>query len=484
MSEIDEIILTETDIREIKKSLLLESFYDFVKYFWHVIISEPFTDNWHIEYLCDELQIVAEWVIRGEEKKYDLIINIAPGTTKSTLISRMLNPFIWANDPSKTIIVNNIDSNNSNEFATTSRDIITSDEYQELFPHVQIRKDVSAKTFYQTTKGGRRYSVTTKGKSKIGKHADLLIDDDPMDFMTAQSEEETKSSIEGFKALQTRKKNKAKTPYILVMQRLSYNDTTAHALKVLPKIKHICLPAENKHNNVIPPELNEKYIDGLLDPVRLSREILKAEKKGLNSSDSPLPEADYEIQYNQLEINEKGLLYTLKYFKPSKLLIAENEKIKISSLDSANDGSDSLSCPYGFLWNDKFYVEGAIFNKDGIKVNKIKLENKLNTFNSLINIIETNGMGGIVYSLLNVLNKLGVNRTRNKLTEIKAYAWIISEYFVFNEENTDPEFLAFLAELMKFPKDGKAKHDDAADSLTLIAMYLFINHRYLFQNAA
>lgn len=60
-------------------------FYYFLRTFWHVIIQEKYKDNWHIRYLCDELQKLSVYIVERQPKPYDLVINTPPGTTKSTI---------------------------------------------------------------------------------------------------------------------------------------------------------------------------------------------------------------------------------------------------------------------------------------------------------------------------------------------------------------------------------------------------------------
>src|SRR5690606_30006658 len=314
----------DAPIHEITAAICQRSLFEFFVEFWEVFNTTPYTHNWHIEYLCDEVQLVIDkYVLERKphisaDKWYtgildniglNTIINVPPGTTKTSIISRAVPAWIWTVDDSKSIMGSTIDDKNATEFATTTRDIIQSEKYQLFFPSVTIRRDVSAKTFYQSANGGRRYSLTTRGKSKTGKHVDIIIEDDPMDYTTAQSPQEAKQCIEGFKAIQTRKKNKEKNPYILVMQRLSNIDTTAHALKSLNNLRHICLPAENVYDNIQPQELESFYVDGLLDPVRLSRKILDNTKKGLNDDTKPISEIAYNIQFNQVSQTTAGLMY-------------------------------------------------------------------------------------------------------------------------------------------------------------------------------
>lgn len=64
------------------RSVCTQSFYRFVQEFWPIVVAEKPHWNWHIEYLCQKLQTMLEDVIAGRPKKYDLIINLPPGSSK------------------------------------------------------------------------------------------------------------------------------------------------------------------------------------------------------------------------------------------------------------------------------------------------------------------------------------------------------------------------------------------------------------------
>ena len=78
----------EIDINQVKAELCRRSFFTFVKEFWDVVIPEVPVYNWHIEYLCNHLQEQAGLIKERKPKRYDTIINIPPGTTKSTICTR------------------------------------------------------------------------------------------------------------------------------------------------------------------------------------------------------------------------------------------------------------------------------------------------------------------------------------------------------------------------------------------------------------
>ena len=70
---------------ELERSVCRDSFFCFLKRFWSIVVPEAPVWNWHIEFICNEMQKLAERVFKGLPKKYDLLINVPPGSTKSTI---------------------------------------------------------------------------------------------------------------------------------------------------------------------------------------------------------------------------------------------------------------------------------------------------------------------------------------------------------------------------------------------------------------
>jgi len=276
------------------------SFYDFVKEFWDVIIPENPVWNWHIKYICDELQIMAERVFKKEDKIYDLIINIPPGTTKSTICSVMYPAWIWTRMPSARIIAGSHTANLSLDLSRKSRLIINSEKYSNTFPEIQLSGDQSTKSYFVNTANGARLA-TMVGGVPTGFHAHFLIVDDPIDPKGATSDAELKASNDWMKeTLSTRKVDKGVAITILIMQRLHEIDPTGDWIKRSNKedLKHINLPAELSESTE-PSEIIPFYKDGLLDPIRLSKKILEQQKRDLG-------EFGYACQFDQTPIPRGG----------------------------------------------------------------------------------------------------------------------------------------------------------------------------------
>jgi phage terminase large subunit-like protein len=277
-------------------------FYFFVQEFWEVIIPEEPVWNWHIEYLCNEMEPVLWRLVRREDKIEDIIINIPPGTSKSTIMSIMLPAFAWAIDPTLRLLLLSYSSDVAMSFSMKCRDIVQSDKYRRYFPGVKIRKDSNSKTEIQNTKHGQIYATGIDG-GITSKHFHYIGIDDPLNPKEAASEKEcANASTVIDSTLPTRKVNKALTVTSLIMQRLSDMDPTAHLLgKKGKKIKHICLPAE-VIDGPKPAELAKYYDGGLLDPVRLTKSMLDELLTDLGS-------ANYAGQISQRPVPAGGLIW-------------------------------------------------------------------------------------------------------------------------------------------------------------------------------
>lgn len=295
------------ELSAIKAERCRRSFYYFVQEFWDVIIRETPVWNWHIEYLCNELQAVAERIKRREPSEYDLVINIPPNSSKSTIVSQMLPVWCWVIDDTMRLLTGAYADTLATRDSVTSRDIIRSDKFRAYFPHIKIKSDGDNKTEYSTQNTGFRYATSTGG-TIVGRHGHLIIIDDPMNPKESPSSVKVESANAWVDYVTTTRKIDNKiTACILVMQRLHEKDPAGHMLKNKARtIKHICLPA-TVSNQVNPPELAEKYVDGLLDAVRLSHKELAVKKSVLGSY-------SYSGQYDQNPAPAEGGIIKKAWF--------------------------------------------------------------------------------------------------------------------------------------------------------------------------
>lgn len=353
----------------IQRELNNRSLFEFFKYFWDVISAEELVANWHIEYLCGELQEELERVGNGEKCLNDVLINIPPGTSKTSIISIMLPVWCWTRWSWMRLITASYSSSLSLESAETARDLIRSEKFKEMYPELQIKADKDTKSNYRIMKvvkkkdgseelirGGNRFS-TSVGGSLTGYHGHVLIVDDPLNPYEAASKQILYTTNHWMDAvLSTRKVDKDVTLTIILMQRLHQNDPSGHWLaKKKTRLKHICLPGDIREDKskLTPPELERYYKDGLLDPVRLS-------DKALNQLLVDLGTFSFAGQIGQDPVPPGGGM-----FKVDQLQIVDNIPLphEIDSIvrywdkaGSQDTGAYTVGCKLAKLKNGKFLV--------------------------------------------------------------------------------------------------------------------------------
>ena len=282
----------EQDPHMITRELCERSLFYFMKEMWGEVSSDEFIPNWHIPYLCAELEDIAERAAANVPRTYDLIINIPPGTTKTITCSIMFPVWCWTKWPRLRFITASYSKDLALETAEYARDLIRSDTFKAIYPDLMIKDDKDTKgnyklmyrKYYEGSKysrmvpGGNRFS-TSVGGTLTGFHGHILIVDDPLNPEQAASEKELEKANRWMsQTLSSRKVNKAVVPTILIMQRLHQNDPTGHWLEKKKKnVKHICLPGEITYydKQLKPKELSEKYVNGLLDATRMPWSVLK-----------------------------------------------------------------------------------------------------------------------------------------------------------------------------------------------------------------
>ena len=274
------------------KVLTKNKLFYFIKYFWDTYSEDEFVPNWHIEYICDQLEKVARRVAEKKEKLHDVVINVPPGSTKTAMVSIFFPVWCWVNWYTLRFITTSHSDPLSLESAEYSRDIIRSEKFQAMFPELDVRQDKDTKSNFRVVKkdyvsvgraprtksGGGRVS-TSVGSRIIGFHAHIIIVDDLIDPKRAFSEGGLKTANDYMdQTLSTRKTDKKVSVTIMIMQRLHENDPTGHLLaKKDKKVLHICLPGEikNYEEQLQPKSLKQFYTDNLLDPVRMPWSVMQ-----------------------------------------------------------------------------------------------------------------------------------------------------------------------------------------------------------------
>jgi predicted phage terminase large subunit-like protein len=132
-----------------------------------------------------KLSKIFEDVIAGKKKR--VIINIAPRHGKSEFSSYLFPAYFLGKYPDKKIIMGTHTAGLSEDFGRRVRNLIESEEYQELYPDTRIADDQKAAGKWSTGAGGQYYAAGVGG-ALAGRGADLFVIDDP------HSEQDVKSN--------------------------------------------------------------------------------------------------------------------------------------------------------------------------------------------------------------------------------------------------------------------------------------------------
>ena len=237
--------------------------YRFAQSAWHVIDPAPFVGGgFAMQAVCEHLQACADGYIRN------LIINIPPRFSKSSLCGVLFPAWVWAqpdNTPTRGNNVQFLHASYSQNLALQDslkcRRLVESDWYQQLWgKKVQITSDQNTKSQFDLLSGGKRNTVSVGG-STTGMGGNYLIADDPNNAREANSEAIILSTIEWWDMAWSTRLNDPKTGVkILIQQRLNERDATGHVLsRDIGDWTHLMLPMRFEperriYTCLLPPE--------------------------------------------------------------------------------------------------------------------------------------------------------------------------------------------------------------------------------------
>lgn len=473
----------------LEAELCRRSFYFFIQCFWQEIISEPPVWNWHIKYLADELQRAGERValkdrgLRSADgkviktrlaKEYDyIVINVPPGSSKSTVCSVMYPLWCWIIDPTQRFICGSYASTPAEDLADKSFKIFQSEKFVAYFPQFRIS---GGKTHFQNGLLGERYTTST-GSSITGIHAHQLLIDDPMNPTIAASKIERERANTWLGAtLSSRKVDHEITTTIVIMQRLHEQDTTGYILsKAGLNVRHICIPAEVT-KNISPPELINYYVDGLFDAVRRSHHRLQMNKIELGTY-------GYSGQMLQDPTPDEGGIIKKEWFKYIARTVRYADianKVVHFQMDTAytaNEQNDPTAIAAYYIENNDIYIINVrsvwMEFPELIKWLPTFVKNNGYTEQSMIR-VEPKASGKSIVQQIQQATKLNITEdkppTADKLVRLHAVSPKIEAGRVILHEAPWNE--SFVGQVTGFPN---TKHDDEVDILTALIRHQLVD---------
>ena len=107
-----------------------------------------------------------------------ICVNIPPRHGKSQLVSIMFPAWFLGRNPNKKVMMVSHTTDLAVDFGRKVRNLISTDEYKEIFPTVALAVDSKSAGRWNTNMGGEYYACGI-GSSIAGRGADLLLIDDP-----------------------------------------------------------------------------------------------------------------------------------------------------------------------------------------------------------------------------------------------------------------------------------------------------------------
>ena len=155
--------------------------HEFVQEAWPNIDPAPYQDGHHVKLICRYLEPFGLGHIPA------LLINVPPRHCKSLIVSVIFQAWIWTKAPETAALFTSYAEALAHDHARLFKKLITSDWYQERWPHVQIAFGHDKVSHYENTRLGKRYSVAIS--STMGKGGRFIGFDDPHNVLEAESDE-------------------------------------------------------------------------------------------------------------------------------------------------------------------------------------------------------------------------------------------------------------------------------------------------------
>ena len=235
-----------------------------------------------------------------------------------------------------------------------------------------------------------------------------------------------------------------------------------------PRYKFIAIPVWNENE-----ESNFEYEH----PDRYTTEKIR----DIRATIDP---ADFECLFMQHGIEKEGLAFASDSLNYYNGVLPDGEPDNICFVnDVAWGGGDSLSMPVAYVYGGDVYIHDWIFDKRDKSITKPRVIGKILQHKVKMGRTEANNGGDEysddVYRVLRNEHGYSINMSHKKaptnmakLSRIEQYAPDIRRFYFRSDACRDEDYRKAMNELTGFSFTTKNLHDDAPDSLAMLADYL------------
>lgn len=432
-------------------------------YYCHMMADDFYTPD--RAFLVNQCRIMQDFISQDEYKV--LVVNEPPRFGKSRTAQKLVE-WVLGNDRSQKIMTGSYNTTLSTMFSKNVRNTIQETKadqsrvvYSDIFPNVRIKSGDGAMNLWSLEGGYNNYLATAPGASATGFGATLIIIDDLIknDYEAHNELSKEKQWSWFTDTMLSRLEEGGKI--MIVMTRWATDDLAGRALEHFNKqgikTKHICYKAIQDDGKLLCEDI-------------LSWESIALKKASIGTD-------IFNANYQQEPIDIKGRLYS--GFKTYVEVPKDDSGNPLFSYvmnytDTADTGSDFLcSICYG-VFQGQMYILDVYYTKDAMEITEPKTAEMLTRNNVGCAIIESNNGGrGFARNVERICREKGnrhtvikwFTQTQNKAARILSNSASVQNnvYFPINWKDRFPEFAE---DIMKYQKEGKNAHDDAADALT------------------
>lgn len=409
---------------------------------------------------------MAERVFKGEKKFYDLCINTPPKSLKSAICSVAFPAWCWIRAPHLKFITTSYSPGLAGRDVRASRLLIVSEWFQTYWKDVfELTTDTNE--YLLNNRGGER-RTTSPHSNPTGHKADIILADDPnaADDRYSQADRDLVKRWwdEG---MWSRLDNQDVGIRIVIQQRIDNQDLTGHIKKQYgTKYRYISLPAElTDGHHPEPIELEKFYIDGLMFPERLSKEIL-AEARIVQRT-------AYSGQYNQSPIVVGGRFFKEhwpQWFTKESTPIFDQIIVSVDA--SFTDAA--TSCPASLqVWAKKtpnYYMLYDLTTRMGAIETATQLDKLLGLYRGAIAVVENAANGYYVIEKMKMKHSVyQFNPSKFGGKEVRAESisalWETGNVYIHDSVYNRTKYLE---EILAFPN---SEFKDRVDAMSQALIY-------------
>ena len=402
---------------------------------------------------------------------YRLAVSMPPRAGKSYITSLFIS-WMFGHFPEKSVMRNTCSDPLYNKLSYDTRDIVRSRKYKEIFPEIKLKAD-KQNVHGWSIEGARQVSYfgAGVGGTVIGFGTSMLSITDDLyksleDALSDNNNEKTWNWFQGTHDSRT----EGNCCSIDIGTRWSANDVLGRLEesrdgKYYNEIIRVSALDENNKSFCEDVHTTEYYLDKRTET----------------------DESIWEAEYMQNPIEMKGLLFPKSELKRFKFTDIQGRKPdgKIGATDVADEGDDYFSSPFASIFGTELFITNILFTKDAVEITGPRLAQMIIDLKPDQMRVESNNGGKIFANDVrrmikenNRLNKCIIQSrptTKNKETRILMKSGWIKAHCHFLDEleyEKGSDYWWFIKWLTSYKKEGDNAHDDAPDSMTILAEFI------------